>query len=164
MARMSSNPSKPAWNPWPVSIISFFTIAVIGCGSFVAFCTRHPADLVAADYYEQEVRYQDQLDRIQHTAAAAQTASIAYNPATGKITVALPPGASPTNALGAIQLYRPSAAGLDRRLDLNPDSHGVQTIDATTVQPGLWRVRVSWTIGQEEYYLDQKVVIGAKAT
>jgi hypothetical protein len=52
---------------WPISIICFFTVAIIGCVSFVAFCSRHPADLISPNYYEDEVKYQGQIDRLQHT-------------------------------------------------------------------------------------------------
>ena len=30
-------------------------------------------------------------------------------------------------------------------------------------RPGLWKVRVSWTFDERNYYLEQKVVVGAKA-
>jgi hypothetical protein len=30
--------------------------------------------------------------------------------------------------------------------------------------PGLWKVRVSWTVEKQDYYLDQKVVVGGKAS
>jgi hypothetical protein len=28
--------------------------------------------------------------------------------------------------------------------------------------PGLWKVRVSWTVEHQDYFLDQKVVVGSK--
>ena len=57
---MNTSETTPAsgWNPWPAAIIAFFTLAVLGCGAFVAFCARHPADLISANYYEEEVRFQ----------------------------------------------------------------------------------------------------------
>ena len=45
-------PSKPArFDPWPVSIVAFFSLAILGCGTFIAFCSRHPADLISPNYY-----------------------------------------------------------------------------------------------------------------
>ncbi len=162
---MDNRNAHPArFNPWPISIIAFFALAIIGCGSFIAFCTRHPADLVAADYYEQEVRYQGQMERTQRAQAQARLTSISYDAASKLIRISLPPQHSQTNASGEIQLYRPSAVALDRRLKLEPDGQGRQTIDATTLAPGLWKVRISWKVAGQDYYLDQKVVIGAKAS
>jgi hypothetical protein len=153
-----------SWNPWPISIIVFFTVAIIGCGTFIAFCSRHPADLVAADYYEQEVRYQSQIDRLQHAQQPAATAVVTYDAKTKLISIALPPNYSQTKPSGNIQLYRPSATNLDRQLKLAPDEHGLQTIDASSLLPGFWKVRVSWTTDEKEYFLDQKIVIGANAS
>ena len=156
--------TRPRWNPWPVSIIAFFTLAILGCGTFVAFCNRHPADLVAADYYEQELRYQGQIDRIRHAQQNARSASVTYDAAGRCIRICLRPGQSSAHAAGQIQLYRPSAASLDRELKLAPGADGVQTIDASALAPGLWQVRVSWRVEQQDYFMDQKVVITGKAS
>lgn len=152
----------PQWNPWPISIIAFFSIAIIGCGTFITFCSRHPADLVAPDYYEQEVRYQGQMDRLQHAQQPATSAAITYDPATKVISISLPPQVAQAKPFGSIQLYRPSATDLDRQIKLAIDDRGVQKVDASSLLPGLWKVRVSWSVEQEEFFLDQKIVIGPK--
>ena len=159
---MIPKPISRRWNPWPICIISYFTVAIVGCTTFIIFCNRHPADLVAADYYEQEVRYQGQINRIQHAQQDAQSASVSYDAAARMILVRFPPRQSATSLTGTIQLYRPSAVNLDQQLKLAPDSRGIQQIDAAALKPGLWKVRVSWTDKNQEYYTDQKVVIGNK--
>jgi hypothetical protein len=160
---MSENETKPRWNPWPVSIIAFFSLAIIGSVSFVAFCTRHPVDLVASDYYEQELRYQGQIDKAQLTRQQGSTAKVSYDAAAQQITVRLPHPPATTPATGSIQLYRPSAGKLDRQIKLEPDRDGMQVIDASSLAPGLWKVRVSWKTDHLEYFVDEKVVIAAKA-
>lgn len=156
--------SRRRWNPWPVSIIAFFTLAIIGCGSFIAFCSRHPADLVTSDYYEQEVRYQGQIDRLQRAQERGQLASVSYDGEHQRICISLAPAPSQTNAGGNIQLYRPSAVNQDRQVKLQTDLNGRQTIDAAQLAPGLWKVRVSWTADGQDYFLDRKVVVGTKAS
>lgn len=158
---MKTNASR-RWDPWPVSIIIFFTIAILGCGTFIAFCSRHPADLISANYYEEEVRYQGQIDRLQHTQERAPLASVTYDAGTKLITVLVPLDQSRPNPSGQIQLYRPSAANLDRRLKLALNPNGVQTIDGASLLPGLWKVRVSWALDNREYFLDQQLVIPSK--
>lgn len=158
------SPHSSRWNPWPISIIAFFTIAIIGCGTFITFCSRHPADLVAADYYEQEVRYQGQIDRLQHAQQPAVSAAVTYDTATQVISISLSPQVAQTKPSGSIQLYRPSATNQDRQIKLAVDETGVQRIDASSLLPGLWKIRVSWTADREEFYLDQKIVIGPKTS
>ena len=155
----SAGPVPPRWNPWPVCIIAWFTLAILGCAAFIFFCNRHPADLVAPDYYEQEVRYQGQIERIQRARQRARLASVTYDAGQKLIRVALPPGQALGRASGSIQLYRPSAMDQDRQFELQPGRDGVQNLDAAHLRPGLWEVRVSWTVGGQDYFIDQRVVI-----
>jgi nitrogen fixation protein FixH len=159
----TSTPSVSRWNPWPVSIITFFSIAILGCGTFIAFCSRHPADLITPNYYEEEVRYQGQIDRLTHTQQQASLAAASYDCTTKQITISLPEEQSHGNCSGRIQLYRPSAANLDRQVKLNLDSRGRQSIDGSSLVPGLWKVRVTWTVDDHDYYIDQKIIIPSRS-
>jgi nitrogen fixation protein FixH len=58
-----------------------------------------------------------------------------------------------------VHLYRPSSAGLDQKLKLEPDAKGVQTIDAAKLLPGLWEVRVFWTADRRDYFISRKVYV-----
>ena len=90
--------------------------------------------------------------------------AIAYDAAHRQITVSLPPGQGQGSVSGSVELYRPSAAEMDRAVRLDPDASGVQRLDAAGLAPGLWKVRVSWTVDKQNYYLEQKVVVGAKTS
>ena len=156
----SVRPPRPRWDAWPICIVAFFALAIAGCVAFVVFCNLHPADLVTEDYYEQELKYQAQLDRVNRAQALPGTARIAFEPATRRILLTLPattPGERPT---GKIHLYRPSAARQDRELTLATAPDGTQSLDASELDSGLWRVKVTWTAGAQEYYMDQALVIG----
>ena len=159
---MNSDNSSSAqrWNLWPISIIAFFVVAIFGCGTFLAFCSRHPADLISPNYYEDEVRYQGHIDRLKRTQERASLASASYDVATKTIKISLPE--SPAQCSGQIQLYRPSAANLDRQLELKTDSRGIQNIDGSSLVPGLWKVRVSWKCDERDYFIDQQVVIPSR--
>jgi hypothetical protein len=149
------------WNPWPASIIAFFALAIAGFAAFIVFCQLHPTDLVAADYYEQELRYQAQMEQLQRTRQLQAPDLVRYDPVARAITLQIPLPAAAVRPTGDIHLYRPSSAGLDRRLKLELDGRGRQSIDATSLSPGLWRVKVRWSAGGQDYGVDQKVVIGA---
>ncbi len=150
---------KRRWDPWPVSIIAFFSVAIAGLATFIVFCNRHPADLVAENYYEQELRYQGQMERNQRARESAAAAKVNYDSAAGVITVALPGRGASAPVAGTITLYRPSSVKLDRELKLEPDASGLQKVDARSLEPGLWAVRVSWTAEQQEYYVEEKIVV-----
>ena len=149
----------PRWNLWPISIIAFFTVAILGCGTFIAFCSRHPADLISPNYYEEEVRYQAHIDQLKFTQQRAPQASVSYDAVTKQILLALGPQKPGTRISGRILLYRPSAQNLDRQLELAPNGHGVQFLDAASLAPGLWKVQVSWTVNERQYFMDQQIVL-----
>ena len=154
---MTAPHSDKSFNPWPWAIIttvSLFAVTMIG---FAIFSTFHRVDLVAADYYEQEIRYQRQMDRTGHALALGGQVEVAYDAAARTIQVRLP--AQHARASGRIHLYRPSSAGLDRDLPLELNDRGQQTLDAADLVPGPWQVRISWKVADREFYQDSRVVI-----
>ena len=153
---------NPSRNLWPVCIIAVFVLFFAGTVGLVVMAFSQKVDLVSADYYEQELKFQGRIDRVERTRNAATQGSVAYDAANHCITVSLPAKQTHREVWGGIELYRPSAAGMDRAVRLQPDTNGVQRLDATGMAPGLWRVRVTWTAEKENYYLDQKVVVGSK--
>jgi hypothetical protein len=153
---------KPTRNPWPVGIIAACALFVAGTAGLIALACSQKVDLVSKDYYEQELRFQSQIDRAERTRRTAGQASIAYDPARQCITVSLPPGHVHGNVWGSVQLYRPSAAGMDRAVKLDPDASGVQRLDAAGLAPGLWKIRLSWTVDHQDYYLENQVIVASR--
>jgi nitrogen fixation protein FixH len=153
---------KPSRNLWPLGIILTFALFFAGTVGLIVMAFSQKVDLVSADYYEQELKFQGRIDRVERTRRAATQAAVAYDAARRCITVSLPAEQARHGVTGRIELYRPSAAGLDRAVELAPDAQGVQRLDAAGLAPGLWKVRVSWTVEKQDYFLDQKVVVGAK--
>lgn len=150
--------SKPTRNLWPTSIVVFFVLAITFIISFIAWSLRQRDDLVSADYYEREVRYQSQLDTLNRSQALAVTTVVTFEPAQQTIVITLPPTQT-QGATGSIHLYRPSDARLDRELPLALTSNGTQRLDAKTLRDGLWKVRVKWNAGGQDYFLDQPVIV-----
>ena len=155
---------KTPRNPWPLGIIITFAVFFAGTVGLVVMAVSQKVDLVSADYYEQELKFQGRIDRVERTRSAASQAAIAYDATARSISIALPPDQARHKVWGSVELYRPSAAGMDRTVGFDPDANGVQRLDATGMAPGLWRVRVTWTAEKLNYYLDQKVVIGPKTS
>jgi hypothetical protein len=151
---------KSTRNLWPYAIILTFVLFISGTVSLVVMACSQKADLVSPNYYEEELKFQGQLDRLQHAQQLAGPASVAYDGAQRRITISLPPQEIGHEVIGNIHLYRPSEAGLDRHLELRLDERGVQFVDAGSLVPGLWKVRVAWTVDKQDYLIDEKVVIG----
>src|SRR4051794_29302521 len=114
-------------NPWPVAIIAYFIVFATFIGSFIVFAVRQKMDLVGSDYYDQEIRYQQRLDRLNLTRSL--NAEISITPEANRtITLSLAPPHVHQAASGAIHLYRPSDASLDQEIPLKVNPQGVQQI------------------------------------
>lgn len=150
--------SRPTRNLWPTSIAVFFALAIMFIISFIAFAVRQREDLVSADYYEREVRYQSQLDTMNRSQPIATQSVVTFEPAQQTIVITLP-AAQTQGAAGSIHLYRPSDARLDRELPLALNNEGIQRLDAKKMSDGLWKVRVKWITNGQEYFVEQLVIV-----
>jgi hypothetical protein len=149
-------------NLWPLGIVLTLVGFCAGTVGLVVMACTQRVDLVSPDYYERELNYQGQIDQVERTHRAVSQGTIAYDSVGKSISVCLPADQAGLAVWGSIELYRPSAARMDHAVSLKPDAKGIQHLDASGLAPGLWRVRVSWTSEKQNYYLEQKVVVGSK--
>jgi len=147
----------PSFNPWPYSIVAFFAVAILAAVVWVGFCIRNGSDLVAGDYYDQELEHQAQMERVERTLALGDAVSLNYDAAADRIDVKMPVEQARLAPEGVIHLYRPSQSDLDRVIALEVNAAGEQHLDASVLEAGLWEVRVKWSAGGEEYYMSQKI-------
>lgn len=146
-------------NPWPYAIIGWMLLFGTGMAAWVVVAVRNDPELVRADYYEQEIAYQKQIDRLNRTAAMRSEVAVAYESAQQQVTLRIPTAHLADKLTGTIHFYRPSNAKLDFKLPLTVDATGVQRVPAGKLQGGLWKVRVSWTSGEQEFFHDQSLIL-----
>lgn len=154
---MNTNPRT--FNPWPAGIVAWMILFVTATASLVTFTTRHHADLVSPDYYEREIRFQDQLHRTERASSPEAQPTIAWNKSTRALLVTLPAAHRTANATGSITLYRPSAARLDRTYPLHPDPDGLQQIAGEDLKPGLWKVQLDWTAHDTRFSANASIIV-----
>ena len=157
---MGQTTSVKSRNLWPVGIVVTFALFIAGTAALVVLSTRSNVELVHPDYYKEELRFQEQINQREHTRALSEPVRVTYDAEQRRLTLALPAAHAAALATGEIQLYRPSSAGMDRRVALQLDAQGRQTLDAASLSDGLWRVHVTWRVGDEDFAFDEKVVIG----
>src|SRR6188472_3022424 len=137
-------------NLWPYAIIAYFAIFITGIFIWVSFAMRNDQELVRKDYYEHEIKYQNEIDRLER--ASATPARVDYQPNEQTITIALPPNSTEAK----IYFYRPSSAKSDQQMELRQTT---QTMDVKDLQPGLWKLRLAWKLNGAEYRHDQTLVL-----
>ncbi len=163
MNPMNSTLAKPSRNSWPHAIIAWFVIFGAALAAWVSVALRQKIDLVRADYYEEEVHYQGQVDRLTRTAALRSEVSIHHDASKREITLLLPAAHRSPRPEGSIHFYRPSDAGLDFKVPLAVDGAGLQRIGTDALRGGLWKVRVQWNAVGHNYFYEQVIVADASS-
>jgi len=147
-------------NFWPLGIIITFALFFIGMASVVVIAATHRDHLVNDNYYEQELKYQSQIDgaaRAQHSGATIQ-----YAAADGKIIITLPVAQLAQKFSGKVTFYRANDPTLDRKFPLTPKADGTQAIDVSKLVAGPWSVRATWLADGKNFFLEEKVVLLVK--
>jgi nitrogen fixation protein FixH len=151
---------KATFNPWPYGIILFFVLLVCALAGVVTIAATHRESMVSENYYERELKFQDQID----SAARAQECGARihldqFEAGRGNLVVLVPAEQVARKCSGVIEFYRPSSPALDRDFPLAPGADGSQRVDVSKLAAGLWRVRVKWNVGGQNYFLEQKIKI-----
>lgn len=157
---MSPNPSTatPAsYNPWPHALMGFFALLFAAMAGVVWIVVHQPSELVSRNYYDQEMLYQGRMEAIRRTQGLGREVRVQSEP--GRLIVNLPSDQARRGPVGAIHLFRPADARLDREFKLAIDPTGRQIIDLRGLDAGLWRVRMEWAVGTETYYREEALVL-----
>ncbi|MCY7352421.1 MAG: FixH family protein [Cytophagaceae bacterium] len=139
---------------WGKSIVLVFIVFAGFIGFMIYRMCRQRVDLVRDDYYQTEIAYQQQINRLVN-ASQKKPLDMTYHADVQQIAFVLPT----TLHRGVIYFYRPS----DRAQDFNlriPDIHPArQVVSTAKLARGFWRVQLTWSDGQRDYYTEQDVYL-----
>jgi hypothetical protein len=107
--------------------------------------------LVTENYYEKEIKYQDQIDR-ERSAATLDREVLVFDAVAKSMVLDLPIGAK-----GSLQLFRPSDARLDQELILDITDEGKTWVPLQALKSGYWRVQLTWTENGTDFYQEKKI-------
>ena len=149
----------PKIHPWPATIIAYFAIVICGAATLVVYSIKHKSQLVRADYYAQEVKYQKQIDRIKRT--YPYLSKIVPEITENRILLSLPVAHTTARDFsGTAWLYRPSNAKHDKTFELNSNKTGTFEREMEGLINGLWKLKVNWTARGEEFFHENSIVTG----
>ena len=114
--------------------------------------------LVYEDYYDKEIKYQGEIDRIKNAMELKDGLKIEYLLREDKIKITYPPDQK-NSIKGAIYLFRPSDSSLDTSFPIESNQEGVQILSASSLKNGLWQVKVNWTFGSKEYQQEKNLIL-----
>jgi hypothetical protein len=144
---------------WPIGIAIIYTVFVLVLVAFVIFSRFHNVDLVTEDYYDQEIKYQEQINRIDRAQSLPEPVNWIYDNKKSTVNVNFPPDFKPNQVRGNILFFRPSDAKQDKLVALNLSADGTQQISTKNLTPGFWKIKVFWHVMKNEYYKEGILVV-----
>jgi hypothetical protein len=133
-----------------VTIIAFVSFILV----LVTISIRQDdIHLVTENYYEEEIKYQEHIQREKATASLGRDVLLLDSHAK-VIRLDLPIGAE-----GSLHFFRPSDARLDRKIPIIITNLGGSEIPLGSLLPGYWRVQLNWTENGVNYYQEKKIAL-----
>ena len=140
---------------WGKGILAVCIIFVIGVGVMVYISVNKNIDLVTKNYYEEEIKYQQQIDKINNTNSLKEKLSVETTE--NALLISFPKQNG--DLKGEISLYRPSDAKKDFKIPVQLNENSKQFIATDNMQKGLWKIQIDWNMNGKDYYSEEKVMI-----
>jgi hypothetical protein len=144
---------------WPVGIATIYISFVLLLVAFVIFSKFRQVDLVIEDYYDEELKYQQQINRINRVQSLSEPVEWKYDKNRKSLTLKFPTEFSPRQVKGNVLFFRPSDAKQDKLVALNLTSESSQLISTENLIPGFWKLKIFWQIDKTEYYKEGVLVV-----
>jgi hypothetical protein len=135
-------------------VVAFILFAVF-IGTLVIVCIRQDISLVSSAYYNEELKYEDQIVRINNTNQLAQKPTIVK----GQNRVEVNFGREAQIQKGELKLFCPSDPKMDKQFAISPAAGNNQSFDIVSMKGGMYKARLSWTMAGKEYFFEQIIYI-----
>lgn len=134
-------------------IVVVFILFVAFIGTLVTVCMREDISLVAKDYYNQELVYQEQISRMNNAAALTEKPIITVTQDFIRITF----DSLSFVEHGKLDLFCPSDSKMDRSFQFSQRDDQQFTYALSNLKPGMYRVKLLWSMADKDYYLEEIV-------
>ena len=139
---------------WGYSIALSFVLFIALIATLVTISMKQDIHLVAENYYEQEIEYQDQIERIRRTQSLVKQPEVYLDRENSSIRISL--GQANVKE-GQAVFFRPADATRDKVVRF-PEADG-KTLSVADWEKGLWKIKLTWTSGDEEFYMEQNITL-----
>jgi nitrogen fixation protein FixH len=137
--------------------IVYLTFMAFTIGLVVICMKQKDLFLVSNNYYEEEIAYQDKIDKMHNFEKLQAKPEWQYDQGQQVLEFRFPEGFS--WASGEIYFFRPSDANQDMKISIRPDGNGRQTVNTQNLSKGLWKVKLQWDEQGKAYYHEKVLVL-----
>ena len=135
-------------------VVSFVLFAGF-IGTLVGVCLREDISLVSKDYYQEELAYEDQIQRINNVAELKEKPVITV----ADHTVQIEFNQFNTIENAELQIFCPSDARMDRKFQVKSSDQPIQFFQLDPLQKGMHRAKLRWEMNGKEFFLEEVIYV-----
>ena len=151
---MEETQNKKGASSWAYAIIVVFVLFAVFIGQFVYRSVQNPTNLVAENYYQQEIDFQTKIDKSSNALAIKDQMTFAITDEL--VTVDFPTDWETVK--GTLHLYNPMNEKLDVSMPFTTQSN-VLKMKLKDLQAGKWVVKLDFDYGNKGYFLEENVIV-----
>jgi hypothetical protein len=142
---------------WGTKIASLYIGFVALIIVMVSFSMSQKIELVSPDYYAKELKYQDKINEMNNANALSE--QVNHTITTSGVEIKFPSAFINKAVKGEINFFCPSDADKDFKTALALNSNGTQLIASNVLQSGMYKMQLSWTADNKNYFTEETIVI-----
>jgi hypothetical protein len=136
-------------------IVAAFVVFALFIGTLVVISMREDVNLVSKNYYQEELRHQDKIDKQSNANQLAEKPQVSF--VDNSVKVVFPYFSSIEK--GELNVMRPSDERLDQKFELSAMQGDSQLFQLKVWEKGLYRVSLTWTMEGKDYYFEKIMVL-----
>ena len=140
---------------WGTKIAFLYLSFATMIGVMVYKSATQTVDLVAPNYYEQELKYQDKIDGMNNL--NAETKAILITQKEGSVVFAFSKEMGMPQ--GRILFFKPDNANADFETEIKTNSEGEQIINTRELSKGTYLVKIDWKLGDKKFFKEERISI-----
>jgi hypothetical protein len=144
---------------WGTGIAALYLGFVAMILTLVFMSTNQKVDLVTSQYYEEETKFQEKINKTNRANALEQP--LVWKVNEEGVTITYPQQMTDQQVSGNIKLYCPANEKNDRSFAVMA-SNNRQLIPASKIPAGRYRLQIDWKNGSETYWNEDVIVVNAQ--
>ncbi len=143
---------------WGTGIV----LAFIGFISFIMYFVismntneKYQHDLVTEDYYQQELEFQNDIDKETNSKNLAE--NITWTKTSDGLLITFPESLNINNITGKVFLYRPSNKQLDFETTISLSNYNLLIPDKRLLD-GRWNIKIDWQYNGNMYLYKKDII------
>lgn len=141
---------------WGVGIAILYLGFVAMILVLVGMSASQKIDLVTDHYYEEELQFQDKINKI--TRAKALAEPLVWEVNNSGVMIHYPKVLSGKTITGKVKLYCPSNEKNDRTFNLD-SKNSEQLIPSSKIPEGRYHLQIDWKNGEKTYWNEDVILI-----